>query len=133
MTSSFCTITHLRPKGIIANVAPCYPTADLGETPRTVAILSVVKPQFVRVGGVSFRQTHDYLFALPHHSNFLNCCLSGPYLAKDGQSLPSSMKLMNGANFKPRSRSDQRGMTSPWVEKVIMVLETSRIALSTTR
>ena len=109
------------------------PTAELGKSSRTVAISSVVKPQFVSVGGVSFRQTHDYVFALPHHSRILNFCLSGPSIAKDRESLPLSMKLMNGASFKPRSRSDQRGMTSPWVKKVVMVLDTGRIALSTSR
>ena len=107
------------------------PTAVLGGSSRPVAILSVVKPQFASVGGVSFRQTHDYLFALPHHSSILKFCLSGPSLAKDGGSLPSSMKLMHGASFKPRSKSDQLNMTSPWVKKVVMVLDTSRIALST--
>ena len=109
------------------------PTAELGKSSRTVAISSVVKPQFVSVGGVSFRQTHDYLFALPHHSSILNFCLNGPSLVKDGESLPSLMKLMNRASFKPRSRSDRRDMTSPWVKKVVMVLDISKIAISTAR
>ena len=84
-------------------------------------------------GGVSFRQTHDYLFALPHHSSILSSCLNGPPLAKDGESFPSLMSLMNKANFGLRSRSDQRDMISPWVKKVIMVVDTSRVALSTSR